>query len=129
MFLGIRGESLSWERAADEVHQDVTKRPQITATRLFNTDMSIDRRITGSSCQVLVLTVGNVLVRFEIAVLFRETEVNNVNDRWALAKKNQEVVRFDITRTPAYCKATNNCLRSSRQNRTHVRVETKLANV
>lgn len=59
--------------------------------------MSIDTGITGSTSQVLVLTVWNMEVSLGVTVLLSETEIDYVDLVSTLADAHQEVVRLDIT--------------------------------
>lgn len=59
--------------------------------------MSVDGRITGSSRQVLVLTVWNVEVRLRVTVFLCQSEVDDVDLIPTLPNPHQEVVRLDIT--------------------------------
>ena len=59
--------------------------------------MSVDAGVAGCASQVLVLPVRDVEVRLGVAVLLRETEVDDVNLVAALADTHQEVVGLDVT--------------------------------
>ena len=59
--------------------------------------MSVDAGITGSTSQVLVLSVWDVEVGLGIAVLLGQTEIDNVDLVAALANAHEEVVRLDVT--------------------------------
>lgn len=56
----------------------------------------VDGGIAGSARQVLVLTVGDVLVRAGVSVLLGQTEVNDVNKIAFLPQTHKEVIRFHI---------------------------------
>lgn len=58
--------------------------------------MGIDTGITGGSCQVLVLPVGNVEVALGVTVLLGQSKVDHVHLVTALSDAHQEVIRFDI---------------------------------
>lgn len=58
--------------------------------------MSIDGCITGSSRQVLVLTVWNVEVSLRVTVFFCQSKVDDIDLISTLANSHQEVVRLDI---------------------------------
>ena len=60
-------------------------------------EMGVDRGITGSASQVLVLPVRNVKVSLGVTVLFGQTEVDDIDLIATLANSHQEVVRLDIT--------------------------------
>jgi hypothetical protein len=59
--------------------------------------MSVDTGITGSTSQVLVLSVRNVEVSLGITVLLGQTEIDDIDLVAALANTHEEVVRLDIT--------------------------------
>ena len=59
--------------------------------------MSVDGRITGSSGQVLVLTVWNVEVRLRVTVFLCQSKVDDVDLISTLPNPHQEIVRLDIT--------------------------------
>jgi hypothetical protein len=59
--------------------------------------MRIDTSISGSSGEVLSITIGDVL-SVRVAVAFSQTEVNDEHTVFGLVvPANQEVVRFDIS--------------------------------
>ena len=59
--------------------------------------MSIDGCITGSSRQILVLTVWNVEVRLRVTVFLCQSEVDDVDLISTLPNSHQEIVWLDIT--------------------------------
>ena len=59
--------------------------------------MSIDRRITCRSRQVLVLTVWNVKMGFGVTVFLGQSEINYIDLISTLSNSHQEVVRLYIT--------------------------------
>lgn len=96
LFLGIRLEALPGQAAANKVHQNVAEGFEIVAATLFNANVCVDAGVASRAGQVLIFAIGNVLMRAWIAVLFGQTEIDNVNDALALAQTNQEIVGFDI---------------------------------
>lgn len=58
--------------------------------------MCIYRRIAGSSSQVLVLTVRNVLSGLGVPVLLRQTKVDEEKFITMASDSHQKVVRFDV---------------------------------
>mmetsp|Transcript_12576 Transcript_12576/g.26627 ORF Transcript_12576/g.26627 Transcript_12576/m.26627 type:complete len:345 (+) Transcript_12576:829-1863(+) len=97
LLFGVGFESLPGKRPADEIHQDVTQRLEVVPAALLDTDVGVDRGVPRRPGQVLVLAVGYVLVGAGIAVLFGQTEIDNVDDALALAQSDQEIVRFDVS--------------------------------
>ena len=59
--------------------------------------MSVDRCITSSSRQVLVLAVWNVEVGLRVAVFLCQSEVDDIDLISTLPYPHQEIVRLDIT--------------------------------
>jgi hypothetical protein len=62
-----------------------------------DTQMRIDGSITGSTSQVLVLTVRNVEVRLGVTVLLGQTKVDHIDLVATLTDTHKEVVGLDIT--------------------------------
>ena len=58
--------------------------------------MRIDRRVSSGTSQVLVLAVGDVEMRFGIAVLLGETEIDDVDLVTTLANSHEKVVWLDV---------------------------------
>ena len=65
--------------------------------KLTDTQMGVDASITGSACQVLVLTVWDMEVGFGITVLLGQTKVDHVDLVSTLADTHQKVVGLNIT--------------------------------
>ena len=63
---------------------------------LTDTQVSIDGGIAGGTGQVLILSVGDVEVGLGVAVLLRETKVNDIDLVATLADAHEEVVGLDI---------------------------------
>jgi len=90
-------ESLPRQRPTQEVHEDIADALQIVSSTLLHPKMCVDACVSGSSCEVLVLTVLDVLVCLGITVLFGKTKIDGI-DRVCLAtKSNEEVVWLDVT--------------------------------
>lgn len=90
-------QALPWEGASAEVQHDVAKRFHIVTTRLLDTEMRVDRGISGRASQVLVLTVRDVEMSFGVTVLLGKAEIDDINLVASLTDTHKEVVRFDIT--------------------------------
>ena len=58
--------------------------------------MGVDGGIASSTCEILVLSIGDVEVRLGIAVLLSQTEVNNVDLIASLSDAHEKVVGLDI---------------------------------
>lgn len=64
---------------------------------LTDAQVSVDTGITGSTSQVLVLTVRDMEVSLGVTVLLGETKVDHVDLIATFANAHQKVVRLDIT--------------------------------
>lgn len=62
-----------------------------------DTQVGVNRGITSSAREVLVLTVRDVKVSLRVAVLLGKTKIDDVDLVTALADAHQEVVGLDIT--------------------------------
>ena len=89
-------EALPRQTRAIEVHEDVAERLEIVPPRLLATQVSVDASVAGRAGQVLVLAVRNVLVRSIVAVLLRQTEIDEVDLVARLSVSHEEVVRLDV---------------------------------
>ena len=65
--------------------------------RRTDAQVGVDRSITSSTGQVLVLAVWDVEVSLGVAVLLGQTEIDNIDLVATLADTHEEVVRLDIT--------------------------------
>lgn len=96
-------EALPGKGAAVEVHKDVAERLKVVTTALLNAQVCVDAGIASRACQVLVLPVGNVLVRLGVAVPLRKSKVNEIDlcrvkgtsTKWnAVRRSESRVERF-----------------------------------
>jgi len=62
-----------------------------------NAEMSVNAGVSSSSCQVLVLSIRNVLVSPCISILFSQTKVYDVDKVALLAEPHEEVIRLDVS--------------------------------
>jgi hypothetical protein len=111
LLLGSSLESLPGKLTSEEVlivsldphrkrlayHKDVTKRLEIISSRLFNTQMSIDRSVPSSTSQVLVLPVGDMQMSLGVSVLLGETEINDIDLIASFPNAHEEIVGLDIS--------------------------------
>lgn len=97
LLLGSSLEALPGERATAEVEHDIAERLHVVTSRLLDTQVSVDGGITGSTGQVLVLSVRNVEVSLGVSVLLGQTEIDNVDLVATLANAHEEVVGLDIS--------------------------------
>ena len=78
--LGLRLESLPGQRAPIEVHEHVAERLEIVASTLLHAHVRVDGRVAGRARQVLVLSVGDVLMSARVAEFFGEAKVDYVDE-------------------------------------------------
>ena len=78
LLFGGRSQALPRQGSGDKVHKNVSQGFHVIPPALFNTQMRIDASIPSGSSQILILSVGNVLMGARIAILFGQTKVNNV---------------------------------------------------
>mmetsp|Transcript_22320 Transcript_22320/g.46874 ORF Transcript_22320/g.46874 Transcript_22320/m.46874 type:complete len:427 (-) Transcript_22320:824-2104(-) len=96
LFFRGRLEPLPGEAAAQKVQEHVPQRLQVVPPALLYTQVGVDRGVPRSPCQVLVLSVRNVLVCPGIPILFGQPKVDDVHLVRLLPQAHQEVVRLDI---------------------------------
>ena len=75
LLLGSSLETLPGKRASQEVHENVGKRLEIITTSLFDTQVSVDRSVTSSTSQILVLPVGDVEMGLGVATSRKEQAI------------------------------------------------------
>lgn len=125
--LGGGFEALPGQRAQVEIHEDVAQGLQVIPSGLFckqsgdsqsemqqggvcsvttitpcsrlltDTQMCVYGGVAGRAGQVLVLTVGDVLVCAGVAVFFGQAKVDYVHQVALLAEPHQKVVRLHIS--------------------------------
>lgn len=74
-----RLQSLPRQCAQIEVHQDISQWLQIITPWLFNAQMRIYWRISGSSCQILILSIWYMSLCTCVTVLLRQTKINDIH--------------------------------------------------
>lgn len=97
LLLGGCLKTLPRERSATEIHHHIAQRFKVVATGLLHTEMGVDGGVSCCASEVFVLTVGDVQVRFGIAVFLRKTKVDDIHLVAALANAHEKVVRFDVS--------------------------------
>merc|ERR550532_767921 len=90
-------ESLPWQTTDVKVHHHIPDSLQIVAPALFNAQVCVDTGVTRCASQIFALTVGNMLLRLWVPVLFCQAKVDDVHHVCLLSKTNEEVVRLDVT--------------------------------
>ena len=96
MFLCRRLEALPRQRPPAKVHEYVAQGFKVVTPTLLDAEVGIDTGVAGGAGQVFVFAVGNVQVRFWVAVFFGEPKVDDVDLISAFADAHEEVVWFDI---------------------------------
>ena len=64
---------------------------------LTNAQVGVDGGVAGGASEVLILAVGDVLVRSGVAVFLGQAKVDDVDQVALLAKSHQEVVRLHVS--------------------------------
>lgn len=59
--------------------------------------MGVDGGIAGGSGEVLILTVGDMLVRSGVTVFLCQTEIDDVDQVSLLAEPHKEVIRLHVS--------------------------------
>lgn len=65
--------------------------------RLTDAQMGVDGGIAGGSGEVLILAVGDMLVRSGVTVFFGQAEVDDVDQVSLLAEPHKEVIRLYVS--------------------------------
>lgn len=64
---------------------------------LTNAQMGVDGGVAGGACEVLILAVGDVLVRSGVTVFLGQAKVDDVDQVALLAQPHQEVVWLHVS--------------------------------
>ncbi len=80
-----------------KVNQDVSDGLKVVSPALLNTQMSVNWRVSRSSCQASVLFVWYVLMSLNVSVLFAQAEIDAMQNVWILSDSNQEIFRFYVS--------------------------------
>jgi hypothetical protein len=100
VFLFIRGglQPLPWQATPQKVHENMPKRLQVVASRLFSTEMGIDTHVTCCPRQGFSLAVRNVLLGFGISVLLGHAKIDHVDDIGSFGTRSpdQKVIWLDV---------------------------------
>ena len=89
-------ETLPGKGASKEVYQNVSKRFEVIATSLPDTQVSVDGDVAGSSNGSLVLSVRDVNMGLGVTELLGKTEINDIDLIATPSGAHEEVGRFDI---------------------------------
>jgi hypothetical protein len=99
IFLSLRSswKALPWQRALQEIKQNMTNGFKIISSGLLVSNMSVYGGISSGSCQVLAISERNVLsVRRFIA--FCKTEIDNINCIFSLfSATDHKIVWFNVS--------------------------------
>lgn len=86
-----------FERGEEEKEDVEGDRGRQLVCCLTNAQMGVDRGVAGGASKVLILTVGDVLVRSGITVFLGQAKVDDVDQVALLAEPHQEVVRLHVS--------------------------------
>jgi len=96
LFLGCSLKPLPGEAAPVEVHEDIAQALHVVPPTLLNAKVCVDGCISGSSCQILVLPVRDVLSSPVVSVLLRQTKVDEEEFVAVATNAHKEVIGLDI---------------------------------
>ena len=96
LLLGRSLESLPGKSAAEEVHENVSKRLEIVAPGLFDAQVGVDRGVPSCAGEILVLAVRDVEVSLGVTKFLSQTEIYNIDLVATFADAHEEVVWFDV---------------------------------
>ena len=68
LLLVVGLDALPWEVPFDEINQDVTDSFKVVSSGLLDAKVRVDRGISGSSCESLVLSVRDMLVSCGVSI-------------------------------------------------------------
>lgn len=97
LLLGGSLKALPRKSTTKEVHENISERFEIVPTSLLDSQMCINRCVTCSACQILVLPVRNMQMGLRVAELFRQAKIDDVDLVTALANAHEEVIRLDVS--------------------------------
>lgn len=92
----VRLDALPWERAHQEVHEDIAQCLEVITTTLLTTEMSVDGCISNGAHDAFIFPVGDVLTRGCVAISLCETKIDDINQTIFLAAPDEEVLGFYI---------------------------------
>jgi hypothetical protein len=91
-------QTLPWQPAAEEVHEDMTQSFQIVSSGLLAAKMGVDAHVSGCAGKRFPLPIWNMLFCFGVAVLLGHAEVDDVNNvgSFRVGTAYEEVVWLDV---------------------------------
>lgn len=102
LILGASGKALPRQGAAQKVQKHVTDGLEVVSAGLLVADVSVERRVSSSACQIFAFFEWNVFT-FRIFEAFGESEVDNVDViLGCFCGANQEVVWLDVSVNNAF---------------------------
>ena len=90
------GKSLPGEFALEKVDQHVAQRLNVISSGRLNAEVHINRGISRSPRETLVLLVGNMLQRSRVLVQLAQPKVYNVNQTTLLVSSHEKILGFNI---------------------------------
>ena len=92
----ISFNSLPRQPAPEEVDYDVTDSLEVISSTLLDSEMGVDRGVSGRAGQIFILPIWDVLVSFWITIFLAEAEIDHVEDVRLPTEPDQEVVGLHI---------------------------------
>jgi len=103
VFLCGSFEILPRKRSFAEIDDQIAQSFQVVTPGLFDTEMGVNRGVSGSSSQSFVLAVGNVPMRFGVEVHFSETKINDINSVAMFADSHEEIFGLNVAMDKRFC--------------------------
>ena len=97
LFLGRGFEPLPWQRAAIEVHEDISERLHVVSARLFDAQVGVDAGVTRRSGQIFVFPIRNMSSRPVVAILLGQAEIDEKKLVAVTADSHEKVVGLDVS--------------------------------
>lgn len=95
LFVGA-SHLLPGEAPLKEVDQHVAYTLEVVPPTLLDPQVRVDGGVPGSTGQVLVLLVGDVVEGLAVPVLLGKPEIDHVDNIGLLIQSHQEILRFDV---------------------------------
>ena len=73
-------DSLPWQITLGKINQHIPNRLKIVSSAFFDSQMSIDGSIPGSSREIFILFIRNMLMSFCISIFFTQSKINKIDD-------------------------------------------------
>jgi hypothetical protein len=97
LFLGSGFQTLPGEGTTEEVHKNISEGLEVVPTGLLYAKMGVDRGVTSSTSEILVLSVWDMEVGLRVTEFLCQAKINDVDLVAPLSDAHQKVVGFDVT--------------------------------